>query len=78
MMPSSCVPIVCYGTGYDGVDHGGGGQTQDLRSATAPAPMPRPLPIIAVTLMLAATRRLLPADNYVRSGRLGRPQNRRR
>ena len=35
--------IVCYGTGYDGVD-------------------------LAVTLMLAATRRLLPADDYVRSG----------
>ena len=43
--------IVCYGTGYDGIDLNAAAQRN-----------------IAVILMLAATRRLLAADNYVRSG----------
>ena len=59
--------IVCYGTGFDGVD---------LRAAAArkiavghsPGANASAVADLAVTLMLAATRRLLPADNYVRSG----------
>ena len=38
------------------------------RSATVPARMRPSVADLAVTLMLAATRRMLPADDYVRSG----------
>ena len=38
------------------------------RSATVPGANASSVADIAVTLMLAATRRLLPADDYVRSG----------
>ena len=62
--------IVCYGTGYDGVD---------LKAATerkitvghSPGANAASVADIAVTLMLAATRRLLVLDNYVRSGDWG-------
>ena len=50
--------IVCYGTGYDGVD---------LKAAAE-----RKITVgHAVKLLLATTRRLLVADNYVRSGDWG-------
>lgn len=59
--------IVCYGTGYDGVD---------LKAAAArgvavghsPGANASSVADLAVALMLAVTRRLLVADNYVRSG----------
>jgi hydroxypyruvate reductase len=59
--------IVCYGTGYDGVDLAAaakrGIEVGHSRAANAAA-----VADLAVTLMLAVTRRLLPADDYVRSG----------
>ncbi|WFU38212.1 2-hydroxyacid dehydrogenase [Bradyrhizobium sp. CB82] len=59
--------IVCYGTGYDGID---------LKAAAAraiavghsPGANAASVADIAMTLMLAATRRILVADQYVRSG----------
>src|SRR5258705_5135275 len=59
--------IVCYGTGYDGVDLAGGAQRQ-ITVGHSPAASAAAVADLAVTLMLAVTRRLLPADNYVRSG----------
>src|ERR1700727_2619748 len=62
--------IVCYGTGYDGVDL----QAAAKRKITvghSPGANASSVADIAVTLMLAATRRLLVADNYVRSGDWG-------
>ena len=59
--------IVCYGTGYDGVDL----QAAAKRKITvghSPGANAASVADIAVTLMLAVTRRLLVADNYVRSG----------
>jgi lactate dehydrogenase-like 2-hydroxyacid dehydrogenase len=59
--------IVCYGTGYDGVDLAAAARRKiavaHSRAANAAA-----VADLAVTLMLAATRRLLPADDYVRTG----------
>ena len=69
--------IVCYGTGYDEVDLRQR-PNADYASATARAPMRPRVADIAVTLMLAATRRLQVADEYVRSGGLRRLQNHRR
>src|SRR5580698_1576329 len=65
MMPSLAA-IVCYGTGYDGVDL----QAAASRKITvghSPGANASSVADIAVTLMLAVTRRLLVADNYVRS-----------
>jgi hydroxypyruvate reductase len=59
--------IVCYGTGYDGVDLAAAAQRR-IAVAHSPAANAAAVADLAVTLMLAATRRLLPADNYVRSG----------
>ena len=59
--------IVCYGTGYDGVDL----QAANFRKIMighSPGANAAWVADIAVTLMLAARRRLLVADNYVRSG----------
>ena len=66
MMPKLAA-IVCYGTGYDGVDL----QAAANRKITvghSPGANAASVADIAVTLMLAVTRRLLVADNYVRSG----------
>src|SRR5450432_4056419 len=66
MMPKLAA-IVCYGTGYDGVDL----QAAAKRKITvghSPGANASSVADIAVTLMLAVTRRLLVADNYVRSG----------
>ena len=59
--------IVCYGTGYDGVDLA---VTAKRKIALGHSPGANAASVadIAVTLMLAATRRLLVADDYVRSG----------
>src|SRR6202158_2137325 len=59
--------IVCYGTGYDGVDLAGAAQRK-IAVGHSPAANAAAVADLAVTLMLAVTRRLLPADNYVRSG----------
>lgn len=66
MMPRLAA-IVCYGTGYDGVDLAGAAQRK-IAVGHSPGANAASVADIAVTLMLAVTRRLLPADNYVRSG----------
>jgi hydroxypyruvate reductase len=62
--------IVCYGTGYDGVDLAAAEQ-RGIVVGHSPAANAAAVADLAVTLMLAVTRRLLPADNYVRSGNWG-------
>jgi len=59
--------IVCYGTGYDGLDLAAAAQ-RGIAVGHSPGANASSVADIAVTLMLAATRRLLPADEYVRSG----------
>jgi hydroxypyruvate reductase len=59
--------IVCYGTGYDGVDLGAAKQ-RGIAVGHSPGANAASVADLAVTLMLAVTRRLLPADSYVRSG----------
>lgn len=59
--------IVCYGTGYDGVDLAAVAQRK-IVLGHSPGANAASVADIAVTLMLAATRRLLVADDYVRSG----------
>ena len=59
--------IVCYGTGYDGVDLAAAAQRK-IAVAHSPGANASSVADIAVILMLASTRRLLPADDYVRSG----------
>jgi lactate dehydrogenase-like 2-hydroxyacid dehydrogenase len=66
LMPSLRA-IVCYGTGYDGVDLAAAAQRK-ITVAHSPAANASSVADIAVILMLAVTRRLLPADDYVRSG----------
>jgi lactate dehydrogenase-like 2-hydroxyacid dehydrogenase len=59
--------IVCYGTGYDGVDFD---ETAKRKIVVGHSPAANAAAVadLAMTLMLAVTRRLLPADEYVRSG----------
>jgi len=59
--------IVCYGTGYDGVDLAAAAQ-RGIAVGHSPAANASAVADLAVTSMLAVTRRLLPADEYVRSG----------
>ncbi|HEX7883461.1 MAG TPA: 2-hydroxyacid dehydrogenase [Afipia sp.] len=59
--------IICYGTGYDGVDLAEAARRK-IVVGNSPAANAAAVADIAMTLMLAATRRLLPADEYVRSG----------
>ncbi len=59
--------IVCYGTGYDGVDLAAAAK-RGISVGHSPAANASAVADLAVTLMLAVTRRLLPADSYVRSG----------
>jgi hydroxypyruvate reductase len=59
--------IVCYGTGYDGIDLAAATE-RGIAVGHSPAANAAAVADLAVTLMLAVTRRLLPADNYVRSG----------
>src|SRR5215212_4429000 len=66
VMPSMRT-IVCYGTGYDGVDLAAAAK-RGIAVAHSPGANAASVADIAVTLMLAVTRRLLPADDYVRSG----------
>lgn len=66
MMPNLGA-IVCYGTGYDGVDLEAAA-SRKITIGHSPGANAASVADIAVTLMLAATRRLLAADHYVRSG----------
>ena len=66
MLPS-LKAIVCYGTGYDGIDLAEAGR-RDIAVGNSPAANAAAVADLAITLMLAVTRRLLPADEYVRSG----------
>jgi glyoxylate reductase len=59
--------VVCYGTGYDGIDLAEA-ERRAIAVGNSPAANAAAVADVAVTLMLAVTRRLLPADNYVRSG----------
>jgi hydroxypyruvate reductase len=59
--------IICYGTGYDGIDLAAAAQ-RAIAIGHSPAANASAVADLAVTLMLAVTRRLLPADDYVRSG----------
>lgn len=59
--------IVCYGTGYDGIDLKAAAE-RGIAVGNSPAANAAAVADLAVTLMLAVTRRLLPADEYVRSG----------
>ncbi len=59
--------IVCYGTGYDGVDLATAAKRK-IAVGHSPAANAAAVADLAVTLMLAVTRRLLPADEFVRDG----------
>lgn len=59
--------IVCYGTGYDGVDLDAAAR-RGIAVGHSPGANAASVADMAVTLMLAAVRRLPVADNYVRSG----------
>lgn len=66
MMPALGA-IICYGTGYDGVDFKAATERK-IVVGNSPGANAASVADIALTLMLAATRRLLPADQYVREG----------
>ncbi|MBW7966149.1 2-hydroxyacid dehydrogenase [Bradyrhizobium sp. BR 10261] len=59
--------IVCYGTGYDGVDLEAAA-ARNIAVGHSPGANAASVADIAMTLMLATTRRLIVADQYVRSG----------
>ncbi|MBI3700178.1 MAG: 2-hydroxyacid dehydrogenase [Afipia sp.] len=59
--------IICYGTGYDGVDLAEL-KKRNIALGNSPGANAASVADLAMTLMLAATRRLLPASDYVRSG----------
>lgn len=59
--------IICYGTGYDGVDLAEI-KTRNIALGNSPAANAAAVADLAMTLMLAVTRRLLSGDDYVRSG----------
>jgi lactate dehydrogenase-like 2-hydroxyacid dehydrogenase len=59
--------IVCYGTGYDGVDLAAAAE-RGIAVGHSPAANAAAVADLAVTLMLAVTRHLLPADEFVRNG----------
>ncbi len=59
--------IICYGTGYDGVDLAEI-RKRNIVLGNSPAANAAAVADLAMTLMLAVTRRLLTGDAYVRSG----------
>ena len=59
--------IVCYGTGYDGIDLKAAA-ARNIAVGHSPGANAASVADIAMTLMLATTRRILVADHYVRSG----------
>jgi lactate dehydrogenase-like 2-hydroxyacid dehydrogenase len=66
MMPK-LKAIVCYGTGYDGVDLKAAAERK-ITVGHSPGANAASVADIAVTLVLSVTRRILVLDNYVRSG----------
>jgi hydroxypyruvate reductase len=66
MMPALGA-IICYGTGYDGVDFKAATERK-IVVGNSPGANAASVADLALTLMLAVTRRLLPADNYLREG----------
>lgn len=63
----SLAAIICYGTGYDGIDLQAAAE-RGIAVGHSPGANASAVADLAVTLMLAVTRGLLPADAYVRSG----------
>src|SRR6201994_4437131 len=59
--------IVCYGTGYDGVDLKAAA-ARGIAVGNSPGANASSVADIAMTLMLASVRRLIVADGYVRDG----------
>jgi hydroxypyruvate reductase len=59
--------IVCYGTGYDGVDLAAAAE-RHIAVGHSPAANAAAVADLAVTLMLTATRHIVPADAFVRNG----------
>lgn len=59
--------IICFGTGYDGVDLAAAA-SRNIAVGHSPGANASSVADVAMTLMLAATRRLTIADQYVRSG----------
>ena len=59
--------IVCYGSGYDGIDLEAAAKRR-IAVGHSPGANASSVADIAMILMLAVTRRLLVADDYVRSG----------
>jgi hydroxypyruvate reductase len=59
--------IICYGTGYDGVDLAAA-SARNIAVGNSPGANAASVADLAVTLMLAATRRIIPADGFVRDG----------
>lgn len=59
--------IICYGTGYDGVDLAAAAE-RHIAVGHSPAANAAAVADLAVTLMLTATRRIVPADAFVRDG----------
>lgn len=59
--------IICYGTGYDGVDLAAA-KERNIAVGNSPGANAASVADLAVTLMLTATRRIIPADAFVRDG----------
>jgi len=59
--------IICYGTGYDGVDFKAATERK-IVVGNSPGANAASVADLAMTLMLAVTRRILPADQYLREG----------
>ncbi|RJF70983.1 2-hydroxyacid dehydrogenase [Rhodopseudomonas palustris] len=59
--------VVCYGTGYDGVDLKAAAE-RNLVIGNSPAANASAVADLAMTLLLALMRRLIPADAYLRAG----------
>lgn len=59
--------IICYGTGYDGVDFKAAAE-RGIVVGNSPGANAASVADLALTLMLAVTRRILPADQYLREG----------
>jgi hydroxypyruvate reductase len=59
--------IVCYGTGYDGVDLAAAA-ARGIAVGHSPGANAASVADVAMTLLLATTRRLIVADQYVRNG----------
>jgi lactate dehydrogenase-like 2-hydroxyacid dehydrogenase len=59
--------IICYGTGYDGVDLKAAAE-RNIVVGNSPAANASAVADLAMTLLLALMRRVIPADAYLRSG----------